>query len=275
MGDAPSGVPSPQFDVLVLAGDRGPDDPLVKATGVPHKCLVPVGGKPMVERVVGALDASPWVRRIALSVADQQAIEALPSLRPLVAAGRVITVAMAGSPSRSVLSALETMTPQFPLLITTADHALLTAEMVDHFCSACAEAGGDVGVGVTGERVVSSRYPETKRTYLRFRDDRYSGSNLFALMSPAATAVVRLWVRVEQQRKQPWRIASVFGPSLLIGYLLGRMSLDQALEKVSARLGLTVGAVRFPFPEAPIDVDKPEDLVLVEEIVRRQGGLSA
>ena len=260
----------PPFTALVLAGDRGPDDPLRQAMGVTHKCLATVDGRAMIEWVIDALAASPWVDRIVLCVADRGSVESLPALQDLIQAGRLTTVPVAESPSRSVLHAIDCLEAPFPLLITTGDHALLTTEMVDHFCAACAEAGVEIAVGLTAEAVVSARYPRSKRTYLAFSDARYSGSNIFALMTPAGAAAVRLWVRVEQQRKRPWRIAAVFGPALLLGYLLRRFTLDEALLRVSRRIGLTVAAVRFPFAEAAIDVDKMDDLTLAEDVLKRR-----
>src|SRR3546814_15864200 len=76
--------------------------------------------------------------------------------------------------------------------------------------------------GVTASAVLLARYPQSRRTYLTFRDERYSGSNLFILRGPAALRLPELWLRVEQQRKRPWRVAAVFGPLLLLGYLLRR-----------------------------------------------------
>ncbi len=49
-------------------------------------------------------------------------------------------------------------------------------------------------------------------------------------------------------------------------YLLGRLPLDSALERLSARLGVRVRAVILPFPESAIDVDSIADQKLVEEI---------
>lgn len=267
-----AGEPARPFTVLVLAADRGPDDPVSRAAGVTHKCLARVAGKPMLERVVAALAASPQVGRIAVSLRDTAVLDQLPALAPLEQAGRLQAVQAAGSPSRSVLQAAAELDDPFPLLITTADHALLTREMVDHFCTASRASGAEVTAGLTAAGVLLARYPQSKRTYLSFRDERYSGSNLFALMSEPALALPQLWLRVEQQRKRPWRIAAVFGPVLLLGYLLRRFSLDEAMARISARLGLGVAAVKMPFAEAAIDVDKPEDLALVEEILGRGWG---
>ena len=97
----------------------------------------------------------------------------------------------------------------------------------------------------------------------------YLNSQVFALMAPPAMRLPVLWLQIEQQRKKPWRVAGVFGPLLLLGYLLRLFTLDQAMARVSARLGLRVAAVKMPSAEAAIDVDKPEDLELVEAILRR------
>lgn len=258
------------FTVLVLAGDRGPQDPVSRAAGVKHKCLAPVAGRAMLERVVEALAASPRVGPITVSMNDPAVLAQLPALTPLIDSGRLRALQAAGTPSRSVLRAAEELESPFPLLVTTADHALLTPEMVEHFLAASAASGAAVTAGLTASAALLARYPQSRRTYLKFRDERYSGSNLFALMRPEAMRLPELWLRVEQQRKKPWRIAAVFGPVLLLGYLLRRFTLDEAMARISQRLGLRVAAVKMPMAEAAIDVDKPEDLVLVEGILRKQ-----
>ena len=47
--------------MLVLAAGRGPDDPMAKAYGVTHKCLIEVGGEPMLKRVIHTLLASSQI----------------------------------------------------------------------------------------------------------------------------------------------------------------------------------------------------------------------
>jgi GTP:adenosylcobinamide-phosphate guanylyltransferase len=260
-----------RFTVLVLAGDRGPQDPVSQAAGVAHKCLAEVGGRTMLERVVAALAPSRYVGRIAVALSDPALLAELPALAPLVADGRLQALQAAGSPSRSVLRAVEELTAAgeaFPLLVTTADHALLSTEMVDHFCAASLASGAQVTAGLTASKVLLARYPQSNRTYLRFRDERYSGSNLFALMGEAAMRLPVLWQQAEQHRKRPWRVAAIFGPWLLAGYLLRCFSLDGAMNRISARLGVAVAAVKMPFAEAAIDVDKVADLELVEQVLK-------
>jgi hypothetical protein len=54
---------------------------------------------------------------------------------------------------------------------------------------------------------------------------------------------------------------------VLIGTFVRLMSLDGALRRVGAKLGLDVHAVRLSNPVAGIDVDKAEDHALAEAIL--------
>jgi GTP:adenosylcobinamide-phosphate guanylyltransferase len=257
----------PRFTALVLAGSRGPADPVAAQRGLAHKCLVRAGGLPMLARVLDTLLASPWIGEIMVSAERASAILADPDIAWRVEERRVRLVDAAASPSLSVAAALTDCGPPFPVLLTTADHPLLRPEMVAHFCREAAGSGADVVAGLTASAILLARYPASRRTWLRFRDERYSGANLFALMTPAAVSAVAFWRRVEAERKRPWRIARAFGWTALVAYLLGRLTLEDAMARVSRAIGCKAAAVRMPFAEAAIDVDKPADLELVERIL--------
>jgi GTP:adenosylcobinamide-phosphate guanylyltransferase len=259
-----------KFTALVLAGRRGPDDPVARAGGVAHKCLVPIAGVPMAARVVETLAACPSVGRIALALEDPALLDELPELRRLIAAGRLSLPRTATTPSLSVLRALDELPDALPLLVTTGDHPLLTPAMVEHFCAAALETGADVAAGLTPSAAIRSAYPDAERTYLRFRDERYSGANLYALLGPDARRAVAFWRRVEQERKRPWRLVRAFGWHALLAYLLGRLTLAEAMARASGIVGARIAAVVMPHAEAAIDVDKPADLALVERILARR-----
>ncbi|HZF36268.1 MAG TPA: NTP transferase domain-containing protein, partial [Candidatus Angelobacter sp.] len=72
-----------RFTALILAGSRGPDDPVARQAGRTHKALVPVGGVPMLLRVLRTLRQTPSIGRLALCI-DRPALE---QLRDPVAAG--------------------------------------------------------------------------------------------------------------------------------------------------------------------------------------------
>ena len=179
-------------------------------------------------------------------------------------------IATEASPAASTLRALRSMPDTAPVLVTTADHALLQPAMVDHFCARARESGKDLVAGVASHREVTSAFPELHRTALRFAGEPVSGCNLFAFLTPAARDVAELWKEVEHQRKRPWRLVRTIGMTSVLRYLLGRLTLEEALERLSRRMDCALGVVRMPFPSAAVDVDTAADLEFVRS--RLAGG---
>ena len=156
---------------------------------------------------------------------------------------------------------------RWPLLVTTADHALLDTAMIAQFC---AEAeGADLAIGVVTKSALEKRLPQSRRTWLGFRRGKYTGANLFALGSPEATKAIALWREVEQDRKKGWRLLLALGWPGILGLLRIR-TLDQTLDAMGRRLGLSLRAVRLDDPLAAVDVDKPQDHQLVTAILERR-----
>ncbi len=253
---------------LVLAGSRGPGDPMAVAAGVEHKALIPAAGVAMLVRVVGALQATPEVGRIVVCIEDSALALQLPEIAAAVAAGRVTFIAAAGSPSLSVAAALASLGT--PLLVTTADHALLRPEWVSYFL-ARQPADADITAAVARSEAVLAAAPGTRRTFLRFADGAFSGCNLFHLRAPAAAGAVAVWREVETHRKRPLRMIRLLGPVTLLRFVLGRLTLAAALRQFGRLASVRAGVVEMPFGDAAVDVDKPADLVLAEELLRRRG----
>lgn len=256
-----------KFTALVLAADRGSDDPVAKAAGVPCKSLAPIDGIPMVFRVVNALDASTEVDAVNLCGPPQSIVNQTADLGGLIASGKVTWYANRATPSSSAYHVLQKLPAEVPVLLTTADHALLSARMVDYFCSEARATGCDVVVGVARHEAVSKTHPQTRRTTTQLQDGAYCGCNLFAFLTPRARLAADFWRQVESQRKKPLRVIRILGWGAVLRYLLRRLSLAGALDRISTRLGYKAGAVIMPFAEAAVDVDSVADLELVEKII--------
>ncbi|MET0364657.1 MAG: GTP--adenosylcobinamide-phosphate guanylyltransferase, partial [Sphingobium sp.] len=152
-----------------------------------------------------------------------------------------------------------------PLLVTTGDHALLRPEWITGFIAALPPA--DVVAMLANRASVERDAPPTRRTWLRFADDDWSGCNLFWLGTPRADAALRLWSEVERDRKQPWRIVRRLGLRLLLRYALGNLTLAQALDALGRKAGVTARFLPSPSGLAAVDVDKVEDLDLVRSLI--------
>jgi GTP:adenosylcobinamide-phosphate guanylyltransferase len=249
-----------KYTAIVLAGSRPGGDPLAERFRTDLKPLIPVAGEPMVRRPVRALLASATIGDvIVLSQQPQPIAKALPSDPRLSVRQSDATIA-----STMMALCLDKRT-QWPLLVTTADHALLDEATIDEFCMAA--EGADIAVAVVEKGALERRLPQTKRTWLKFRGGAYTGANLFVLNTPKAAGAIELWRSVEQDRKKGWRLVSLLGPVVLIGTLLRLLSLDDALARLGGKLGLTVKPVVLSNPLAGVDVDKLEDHALVEAIL--------
>ncbi len=250
------------FSALILAAGRGADDPMAKAFNIAHKCLVQTGGEPMLARVVRALQASPQIGSITICIDDFDAVS-----QALGKAHDTILTKSASSAPASVLSSVADDSLGWPILVTTADHALLSPEMIEYFLTESANSNASLTVGLANQQVIEARFPQTKRTYLPFADQKVSGCNLFALFDADALKAVSFWQQADKNRKKPWKLVGAFGLGALVSWAMGRLSLTAAFERASSRLGVTVKPVLMPFAEAAIDVDKPEDKDLVDQIL--------
>lgn len=251
------------WHALVLAAGRGASDPMAKAYGVTHKATLPVAGIPMLRRVVSALESSRSIASITVSVEDPEILrQTLGADASAVSFSRSVQSAPA-----SVIAAVQAAN-RFPLLVTTADHALLTPAMVDHFCSEAAGNAADFSAGLATAETILAAYPQSVRTFFRLGPDKVSGCNLFALSNERALKLVERWQYLDQLRKKPWRLVAAFGPAAIIRFALGGLTLQSAFELISKRLELVAKPVLMPFAEAAIDVDKPADLELAEMILK-------
>jgi len=256
------------FTAIVLAGDRRVPDPVAQAAGVACKALVPVAGAAMVLRVLAALNASAAVGRCVLCGPAWSVVEQTAVLHTGITTDRFDWAPPQASPSASAGSVLERLPAATPVLLTTADHALLSADIVDYFCAEARISGCDAAVAVALHSSVTAAYPTARRTAIKLRDGGYCGCNLFAFLTPRGRALAEHWRRVEQQRKQPWQVIRILGFMALLRYLLGRLTLAEALARLSARLQLNIGAVILPFAEAAVDVDTVADWHLVQTLAR-------
>ncbi len=248
-----------RWTALLLAGSRPGGDPFAAAHGVAAKALISVAGEPMILRPVRALLGNVRIGQVRVLAQDGAV------LTPVLPDDARLTV----EPSRATIAAtieaiIADPATRWPLLVTTADHALLTSAMIDDFCVRA--QGADLAIGLVDRGALMARLPQTRRTWIGFRDEAVSGANLFALGSPKAARAVRLWREIEQDRKQGWKLLAMLGIPGLMG--LARLwSLDKVVRKIGRKLGLSIRAIRLNDPLSAVDVDKPADLALVEQIV--------
>ena len=253
-----------RWSAIILAGQRPGPDRLAAHFGERWKALVKIGGEPMLTHVVRTLSATPEIDHIIILGQEPEALR-----QAAEAGGPVTLVASKAGISESLLRVAGRPGAPWPVLVTTADHPLLTPAFVSAFLGQC--DGCDLAVGMVERTVMRAAYPDNRRTWLKVADGQWSGANLFALHSDAARGALNLWTEAERDRKKAWRLFLHFGPWLAFRALARTIGLAAALRIAGKRLGLDARLVPLADAETAIDVDKPSDHTLAEEILARRG----
>lgn len=256
---------------LVLAGRRAAGDPLARSAGVAQRALVPVLGEPMLVRVLRTLAATPAVGRLVVAIDTPPALDAWPDLLARAERGDLAWRGCRDTPSASVVAALEAPELAPPLVVTTADHPLLTTAALEHFVAGARACDADLVAGVVDAACVRAAFPESRRTVIRLRGEGLCGANLYLFRTPLAARVAAFWQRAEQLRKRPWRLAALFGARTLARYALGRLPAEAALARLAAITGARAALLRLPFADCAVDVDSTDDLALATRVLASRG----
>lgn len=261
------------FQTLILAGSRDEEtDVVAKISGVPCKALASLAGQSMVERVADVLLDHTQIGPILLSINDQLFWDKYaPSLSEWIKVGGIIQVTPKQSPARSIQSVLGDLQSGESLFVTTADHVLLSQQMLDQFFTRALELEYDACAGVLPIHHLNTKYPHLQRTRLRFRDGGFSGCNLFLFKNnKPVRELLDFWIKLEGLRKSPTRMAFTIGPVILFNYLFKLKTLSQTVERIGHRFNAHLCPVFMDIAEAAIDVDSPQDFEFVEKLLRGQ-----
>jgi GTP:adenosylcobinamide-phosphate guanylyltransferase len=265
--------PAQTIDAVVLAGSRPGRDALLADSGVATKALLPIAGRPMLLHVIAALRASPAIGTITILAQDSAALASTPALAALADDPAIAFADSGAGISSSLAQVVSRITA--PLLVTTADNVLLTPAMVAEFLDG--SSGSDVAVAMVARANLLAHYPGSRRTWLKFRGGWWSGANLFRFGGRQVLPLLDFWTGVEQDRKKGLRIVAAFGPRLLLAAVLRLISIQQGVQRAARRFGLVdARVIAMRDAEACIDADKPDDIVLIEQILSaRQPAMSA
>jgi GTP:adenosylcobinamide-phosphate guanylyltransferase len=254
-----------RFTVVVLAAQRnGRLDPLAAEAGVTHKCLVPIGGLPLLAHVLSALGEVGDIDSIRISVEDGAA----DRLRPIAAlTGLPVSfVAAADNIADSVYRAAEGAAG--PVVVTTADNVLLTPPAVRQVMDRLA-GGADAVLALARKEDVLAAHPQGQRRFYKFRDGEFSNCNLYGL-SQRGLGLAETFREGGQFAKNPMRIARAFGFLNLVILRYGLVSLARAMQRLGRRFRVRAEAVVLADGAHAIDVDNRRTYDIAAELLDRR-----
>jgi len=249
------------MDAVVTAGGTPvPGEPLYEIAEGRPKALIDVAGKAMAQWVLDALGAASRVERVILVGASPDT--GLTCAKPME------FVPNQGTMLSNIKAGLGFTLKADPgarhVLVVSSDIPGITSEMVDWTVDTTMQTDDDLYYLVIERATMESRYPGSKRTYVRLKDVEVCGGDMNVMRTTLA-GNEGLWERLVEARKNAMKQAALIGLDILFLVLIRELSLHSAESKISKRLKLHGRVVLSPFAEIGMDVDKPFQLELMRQ----------
>jgi len=255
------------MDAIVTAGGiPQPQDPLYSYSHGNSKALIDVAGKPMIQWVLDALsDAKNVDNVIVIGLSNKSGVTCKKPLHFVSNQGRMLANIVAG-----VNKSLELNKKNQYVLIVSSDIPALQAEHVDWLIDSCMETKDDLYYGVCPRDVMEARFPDSKRTFTHLKDMDVCGSDINITHVRMATEHLDMWESLIGSRKSPLKQAGVIGFGTLFALFTRRLTLEDAVQRVSDRIGIKGHAIVWPYAEPCMDIDKPHQLELLRNDLGEQ-----
>lgn len=250
-----------RMTAVVLAGGP-PDEVSQLVPGAPNKAFVPIDGRALVTRTIDALRTSRDVGRIV--------VVAPRATHGAAALAGVDTYRDAGETmGASLRSGLTGLARDDLVLVAASDLPILTTPAIDEFVTLARRANADIVYACVERATHVARYPDIPHTWARLRDGTYCGGGLVAIRPRALERLDTFLGRLGSARKNPLRLAAIFGLPTLVRYACGRLAIADAERRGSALVGVAVAAAICTHAEIAVNVDRASDVALAERYATR------
>jgi len=257
------------MDAIVTAGGiPQPGDPLYSFAKGEPKALIEVAGKPMVQWVLDALSETASVENVILiGLTAKSGLKCSKPIHYLSNQGRMLSNIIAG-----VDKVLELNPAAEYVLIVSSDIPAVSGRQMDWLIETAMQTQDDIYYGVCPQEVMEKRFPGSHRTYTRLKDMRVCGADMNITHVRMATEQLDMWEELIGNRKSPLKQAAAIGFDTLFLLLAGRLTLNDAVARVTKRLGISGRAIVWAEAEPCMDVDKPHQLELLRADLAERGG---
>jgi hypothetical protein len=228
---------------VVTAGGRI-DGEFARNAGTSVKALAQVRGKTMLARMIEALRAA-GVTEIAVVGGGE--------VRAACAAEVDRFVEESPSGSENLLRALRAWPEHERLIYATSDLPYVTPNAVRDFIDRVGE--GTLAVSLAEFNDFLARFPNAPPFGIRLGRERVVNGGVFSIPHGATEKLAAVATRFFEARKQPWRMAGLVGPTVLIRFLSGRLRVADLETMALHVLQVPAQALRGCAPELAFDVD--------------------
>ncbi|HMF28621.1 MAG TPA: hypothetical protein VKE42_07600, partial [Candidatus Cybelea sp.] len=157
------------------------------------------------------------------------------------------------SGSENLLRALRAWPDDERLIYATSDLPYVTPEPVRDFLQRVGH--GTLAVALAEYVAFVERFPNGPPVGIRLGGERVVNGGVFSIPQGATEKLAAIATRFFEARKQPWRMAGLVGPGVLIRFLSGRLRVSDLETMALHVLQVPAQALRGCAPELAFDVD--------------------
>lgn len=259
-------APAP-FRMIVLAGGKTHNDTLADHFNQPHRCLIPLAGSPLVAHVLRTAALHPAIESLAVSVEPEAFGGVFDVMAQLPGRGIVKLVEAKQNLADSVYAAAEGWNG--PLLVTTADQALLTMESIDAMIHAVRRPDQTdcAAFALVSQEAIMEIDPTCDPETHTFSDGVFGNCNLYAATNLDALKATEVFRHGGRFAKNPWNSIRAFGLINLALMRLRTLTLSKAIERISDRMRIAIKPVIFTDGTQAIDVNNAHTHRIVEQLI--------
>lgn len=251
-----------RVNAVVLGGSGAVDERLAPIYQGPSKGLIELAGRPAVQYVLEALRASSAIHRIALA--------GPPALLGHAGAALAdVRLAEAETIVDKLTAAAAAFGDGRKLLMATCDIPLVTPEVIADVVAQCPDESVFFHPLVTKAAAVRD-FPNHKWVFLRLRDGAVVTTNVVIIDPQWLARRPDVAQMIEQLRRHPVRMVLQWGLGFLLRFKLGLLGLDYCERFFSDFLRAPVRGAITEHTQLAMDLDRPEDLPMLEAWLARQ-----
>ena len=250
----------------MAGGIPGPDDPIYAYTQGRPKALIDMNGRTMLERVVDALQSSYSIEDIVVvGLGSDMGMHFRRPVHHLPDQNNLVANALAG------VNWLRQQKPKTKVLfLCSADIPTLTGDIVDRFIELCRPFDRAIYYSFATQATIETRFPNSKRTFVKLKDLNIAGGDVALIHADLADSHHELWQAMTNARKHAWRLARIVGLRMLLKFLFRRVSLADIETTAERLINQPAKVVLSPYAELAMDADKPQQVDLLREDLRRR-----
>lgn len=242
------------IDVIVLAGGEASKvDPAFSGP----KSLIEICGQPMLSYVMEALAGCTDLREIVVTLPVGVDVTRFAGLAERFVEGTTDVI-------DAIEKAIDILGKDGYILVVSSDTPLIHSAAIKGFIDKCRQEKAEVYYSIIRRETTEELFPGSHRTYLRLRDGTFTGGNVHLVAKDAFLRNMKTTKRLFGLRKRPVSILSMLGLTFVLRYFFGRLYVKTLENKAEDLFDAQVKAIITSYPELGVDVDKREDLELVE-----------